>query len=53
MIYDLYKADMTNRSEKNIRGIPISSNSPPVTKIGGYIDDVTTATGVSIITMTP
>ena len=51
VIYYLYKADMPSRSEITIQGRPRSSNVPPVTKIGGYIDNRTTSTGVSIITI--
>ena len=41
------------RSEITIRGRPITYNIPPVTEIGGDINDGTTATDLSIITMTP
>ena len=44
---------MPSRSEITIQGRPRSSNVPPVTKIGGYIDNRTTSTGVSIITTMP
>ena len=53
MISDLYKADMPSWSERNILGIPKASNVPPVTEIGGDIDDGTAATDVSINTTTP
>ena len=36
-----------------IQGRPITSNIPPVTKLFGDIDDGTTATDMSNITMTP
>ena len=53
MLYDLYKADLTSRSERTSQGITRDLNVPPVTEIGGEIDDETTATDVSIVTMTP
>ena len=44
---------MPRRPERNIREIPRASNVPPVTEIGGKINDGTTATYVSIIKVTP
>ena len=52
IIYDFYKADLRSRSERIIQVRPKAYNVPPVTKIGGEIDDRTTATDVSIITIT-
>ena len=53
MISDLCKADLPRRSERTSRERPRAFNIPPVTEIDGEIDDGTTATDVSIITMTP
>ena len=53
MIYYFYKADHPNRSEKTIQGRPRASHVPPVTGIGGDIDNGTIITGVSSITMKP
>ena len=38
MISDLYKTDLTRRSERTTRGRPRASNIPAVTEIGGEID---------------
>ena len=43
---------MPRSIESTIRGRPRVSNVPPVTEIVGQVDDVTTATDVSIIKMT-
>ena len=40
-------------SKSTIWGRPIYYNVPPITGIGGYIDDGSTAPDMSIITMTP
>ena len=52
-ISDLYKVDLPRRSANTIQGRPRASDVPPVSEIGGEIGDETTATDVSIITMTP
>ena len=44
---------MSRSTERTIWGRPRYFNVPPVTEIGGYIDDRTTGNYVSIITMTP
>ena len=53
MISYLHKEDLPSRSKGSVLGRPRASNVPPVTKISGDIDDVNTATCVSIITITP
>ena len=53
MVSDLYKADLPRRIERTTRGRPIAYNVPPITEVGGDIDDGTIATDVSIIEMTP
>ena len=53
MISDLYKAYMPSWSESTIQEISRASSFPPVIEIGGDIGDGTTATDVSINTMTP
>ena len=52
MISYLCQADMPRRIESTIRGRSRVSNVPPVTEIVGQVDDVTTATDVSIIKLT-
>ena len=53
MIYDLVKADLPRGSESTSKVRPMDYNVIPVIKIGGEIDDGTTATDVSIIKITP
>ena len=53
MISDLYKAHTTRRGERTIGGRPRSSNVPPITYIDEEIDDGTSPTDMSVITMEP
>ena len=53
MLSNLYKAYLPRRSERTSQVRSKGSNIPPVTEIGGDIDDGNTATDVSIIKMTP
>ena len=48
MISDFYQAELPRRSENTIQGIPTAYNFPPITYIGGDIDDEITSTDVSI-----
>ena len=50
-ISDLCNADLTRRRKRSIQGIIRASNVHPINEIGGDIDDETTGTDVSIITI--
>ena len=53
MMYHLYKKYLPKRSKRNIQKRSIPSNVTPINEVGGEIDDGTTSTYVSIITMAP
>ena len=52
-ISGLYKVYLPRISKRTILGRPKDYNVPPVTELGGKLDDRTTSTDVSIIAMTP